>query len=188
MIITVLWEDQRGAEAKGFGPHELMLSCVADELNCARDTLKDLIKSHPKKGNANVRAAIQRDIVRLADTGPVFAVVDRDKIRQLWKAPNRPADCMSSVGQQFRQDAPGDYDLVFLVDNVESLIKAACAAFGDSYPDSKPGPDLRDRLLGRAAWAPSQSPRSAIRTQCPSFNRLVGRLSAHVGARQTSTD
>jgi hypothetical protein len=30
MIITVLWEDQRGAEAKGFGPHELLLSCVAD--------------------------------------------------------------------------------------------------------------------------------------------------------------
>ena len=187
MMITVLWEDQRGAEAKGFGPHELLLSCVADELNCARNTLKDLIESHPKKGNANLRSAIQRDIVRLADAGPVFAVVDRDKVRQLWKAPSQPADCMSSIGHRFRQDAPGDYDLVFLVDNVESLIEAACAALGEPYPDSKPGPDLRDRLLGRAAWASSQTLRRAIQTQCPSFSRLVGRLAARVDALNEST-
>jgi hypothetical protein len=187
MIITVLWEDQRGAEAKGFGPHELLLSCVADELNCARDTLKELIESHPKKGNANLRGAIQRDIDRLADVGPVFAVIDRDKVRQLWKSPSQPADCMSSIGHRFRQDAPGDYDLVFLVDNVESLIKAACAVLGEPYPDNKPGPDLRDRLLGKVAWAQSQASRSAIRKQCPSFSRLVGRLSVRVGALNKST-
>jgi hypothetical protein len=31
MQVVVLWEDQRGAQAKGFGPHELLLSCLADD-------------------------------------------------------------------------------------------------------------------------------------------------------------
>jgi hypothetical protein len=150
--------------------------------------LKDLIESHPKKGNANVRGAIERDIVRLANTGPVFAVIDRDKVRQLWKASSRPADCMSGISQQFRHDAPGEYDLVFLIENVESLIKAACAALGERYPNSKPGPDLRDRLLAKAAWAPNQTSRSEIRKQCPSFSRLVDRISARVSALNRVTE
>ena len=183
MIITVLWEDQRGAEAKGFGPHELLLSCVDDELNCGRNQLRNLIESHPKKGIANVRGAIQRDITRLANSGPVFVVVDRDRIRDLWKtSPDQPADCMSSISQRFREDARGDYDLVFLVHNVESLIKTTCEVLGKPYPARKLGPDERDRLLGGAAWARTPAARSTIRDQCPSFNRLVARLSACAGA------
>ena len=30
MRITVLWEDSRGVETKGFGPHDLLLACIAD--------------------------------------------------------------------------------------------------------------------------------------------------------------
>lgn len=37
MLVTVLWEDQRGTQARGFGPHELLLSCLADELMVSRE-------------------------------------------------------------------------------------------------------------------------------------------------------
>ena len=68
MIITVLWEDQRGGMVKGFGPHELLVSCVADELRCARDEVKKLIVSVPKKGNGNVIRALEQELgIRIPD-------------------------------------------------------------------------------------------------------------------------
>jgi hypothetical protein len=36
MRITVLWEDSRGVETKGFGPHALLLACLADKLGRER--------------------------------------------------------------------------------------------------------------------------------------------------------
>jgi len=184
MIVTVLWEDQRGAETKGFGPHELLLTCVADDLSMNRESLGGVVQSHPKKGVGNVRAAIVRDILRLTRSGPVFVVVDRDKIRDLWKSADiQPANCMTGISQRFHQDAPGDYDLLFLIDNVESLIEAACLALDIPCPEAKPNPDERDRLLARATWS-SQNVRAAIRKRCPSFDRVVKRIANRISQRR----
>ncbi len=183
MIITVLWEDQRGAEVKGFGPHDLLLACLADDTGGPRDTLKRLVESHPKKGNGNVRAALQRNLAGLSASGPVFAVIDRDKIRQLWRYPGPPPpDCKPGIAEPFRLDAPGDYDLVFLVDNMESLVAAARNALAVPHPSTKPNPDERDRLLARAAWG-ARDVRAAIRGSCTSFDRLVARIVRRLNER-----
>ncbi|MFH0902366.1 MAG: hypothetical protein V2A73_17170 [Pseudomonadota bacterium] len=191
MIITILWEDQRGVESKGFGPHELLLSCLADDMllppgqdqadrfECFRRHLKGVVRSIPQKGNSNVRKALQQNGERLARSGPVFAVVDRDKIRELWKNQESiPMDCMTAIRGRFHQDAPGKYDLVFLEQNVETLLVAALALNGQSLKE-KPAPDERDRILvGLARDVPSR--RAQLRRDCGSFDRLVTRVAARV--------
>jgi len=179
--VNILWEDQRGVQTKSFGPHELLIACVADELVMprghlwvrARDALQRIILSQPKKGIGNVRVSLQRD-VGLLDDGPVFAVVDRDKVRDLWKE-GPPPDCMSGIADRFRQEAPGNYDLVFLVQNVESLVEAACLATNAAVPQKKPDPDRRDRLLVQAVWTTVET-HDKLRQSCLSFDRLVRRV------------
>jgi hypothetical protein len=175
MIVTVLWEDQRGGEVKGFGPHELLMASLADDLGIRPWEVGRLVQSHPKKGNANVRKALQKDIGKLGGTR-VFAVLDRDKVRELWKSRGpMPVDCNAGIRDRFRTDAPGDYDLVFLVQNVESLLGAASAALGIDKLRSKPNPDERDRLLLRCT-GPNATVRGQIRENCQSFDRLVRRV------------
>lgn len=100
MIVTVLWEDQRGEQAKKFGPHELLLSSVADDLSESesdqpqrRATLDKRIFGIPKKGDGNVRKALQKDLGKFR--GPVIAVMDRDQVHRLWidKQPP-PSNCI----------------------------------------------------------------------------------------------
>lgn len=172
MKITVLWEDQRGGTIKGFGPHELLVSCVADELSRVRDEIKKLIVSVPKKGNGNVVQALQRELDRLRNLGPVCAVLDRDQAVNLWPAGSRPAACLSGVRAAVAQLAPGRYELVLLDANVETLVLACCEAIGDSAPASKPSPDERDRILARVVWG-AASARATVRGAVPSFDRLV---------------
>jgi hypothetical protein len=90
MVVTVLWEDQYGRDVRAFGPHELLVACLSDELSSelpdvTRHQVQKIVQSHPKKGNAGIRKALQRDLPRLKKSGPVFAVVDSDRVRDLWK-------------------------------------------------------------------------------------------------------
>jgi hypothetical protein len=175
MIVTVLWEDQRGGDVLGFGPHELLIACLADDLDLHRWELSQRVQSQPRKGNSNVRKALQKDIAKLS-RGKVLAVLDRDKVRELWKTPGpMPADCMKGITERFRGDAPGDYELLFLVQNVESLLDGARTALCEPPLDGKPTPDRRDRLLHRCAGA-SVATRRQVRERCPSFDRLVTRV------------
>ena len=171
MIVTVLWEDQRAA-GKGFGPHELLVSCLADELATEASTLKKRVRSHPKKGNAKVLADLKLNAARLRNSGPLFAVIDRDKVRKLWSAADAPTDCLSGLGKHFHRDAPGDYELVFLIQNVESLLDIAADVLGEAKLRSKPSPDERDGLFQRCTSVTSEV-RLRIRQGCPSFERLV---------------
>jgi hypothetical protein len=181
MIVSVLWEDQRSTEQRGFGPHELLVSCVADELRRERKKVEKLVESHPKKGVGNVRKALQLNCQRLARHGPVLAVVDRDKIRELWKVPGpMPPDCIPGIAQRFREDAPGDYDLVLLVENVETLVDAAASALNRTPASGKPTPGERDRVLATVAWGDPRQ-RQQVRGRCPSFERLVMRVAAAAG-------
>lgn len=172
MKLTVLWEDQRGGVIKGFGPHELLVSCVADELQRARDDLKKLIVSVPRKGNGNVMHALQRELDKLRNLGPVCAVLDRDQAVNLWPAGSRPATCLSGIRAAVADLAPGGYELILLDANVETLVTACCRALGSGAPVSKPSPDERDRILARATWDAPRV-RALVRDAVPSFERLV---------------
>lgn len=167
-MITIIWEDQRGVESKSFGPHELLLACVADATGRERWEIGKAVNSVPKKGNGNVVKALERDLEKLAR--PVCAVLDRDKAKRLLDA---PADCFAALCAALYGKAPaaGDYKIVFLVENVETLLAVVCEALERPAPDNKPSPDDRDRLLQRAASNPTVC--RAVRQKMPSFDRLV---------------
>jgi hypothetical protein len=175
MRITVLWEDSRGIVLKGFAPHDLLVACIAEKLGRKRVEVDSQISSVPKKGAGNVIKALRRDLSRLTKTGPVFALIDRDKVREMWKT-DPPADCMTAIRERIRKDvASVDYELVLLVQNMESLIDACDDGFRSRLGGRKPTPDERDRILGRVAWeTPSRLP--SILKDCPSFDRLVIRV------------
>lgn len=179
MIITVLWEDQLGGQAKAFGPHELLIACLEDRTGQTKTALKRLVVSVPLKGNGNVRRALQRNLGKLVQNGPVVSVLDRDKAQDLWspKAPN----CFGGLRSALRQDAPGEYDVVFLVDNIESIVAACCHSLGEPVPTTKPAPNHRDRIIGKVVWGPL-STRQGVCNAVPSFERLVQRVADRLGA------
>jgi hypothetical protein len=187
MLVTVLWEDQRGEQARRFGPHDLLLSSIADDLSAStseqpqnRTKLSKHIIAVPKRGDSNVRKALQKNLQNFR--GPVIAVMDRDKVHRLWsdKQPP-PSNCIQGISQQLRLDAPGKYDLVFLMQNAEDLLDATLAALGKTPLVDKPNPDSRDNMLGPAVWGDTRI-RTAIRQSCPSFDRLVKVVGAHARA------
>lgn len=186
MIVTVLWEDSRGRQRKGFGPHELLVACLVDRLvgggatNWARRQelrrfVEDRISPRPKKGVGQLRKALEREGEKLANDGPLFAVLDSDRIRERWRQ-DPPADCPPAIAQRIREEISGTYALAILVRNVESLVEAACRATGAPVPSGKPRPDERDRLLDRAVWFAGPTERAAILLDCPSFGRLMARV------------
>lgn len=184
MKITVIWEDQLGVLVKGFGPHVLLVSCVADALRVGgedrfelRRRIDRLLQSIPKKGNGNVLRAAKDEVGHLLRHGPVFVVVDRDQIHTLCPS---PTNCMSGFAQSFRGKAPGNYDLVFLDKNVETLfVQSRTLCNGPSH-EGKPNINLRDQELGKLASDVYDSQRAHLLQRVPSFNRLVDRVATAV--------
>ena len=157
-----------------------MIHSLSDELGVEPWKLERLVESHPKKGNAKVLIALKSDADRIANSGPVFVVLDRDQIRELWKGA-MPPDCNPGIKSRILGEAPGAYELVFLVNNVESLTDIVCDAMGVPKPTRKLGPDERDRLLRRAAKGSAET-RAKIRAASPSFDRLVRLVSESLRA------
>jgi hypothetical protein len=179
VIVTVLWEDKRG-QTKGFGPHDLLVKCLADQLDLDPYEIKQRVNSAPKKGVDILLGALQKD--QAGFKGPVFAVIDRDKVHEHLLP--RPTNCMAGIKNQILAKAPGDYDVVFMVDNIESLVHAACAAMGRSYPLGKPRPDERDRYFGELAWNRDRDTRKEALRLCPSFARLVDRVALRISVQR----
>ncbi len=178
MIVTILWEDQG---AKGFGPHTLLLSCLEDWGLGSKWDLRRHITSVPKKGNGRLLKALRRDAQRLSDGGRVFAVFDRDKTHEMWHPP-APA-CMAGTSVKVKDEAPGEYEIVFLDKNMESLCAAAARGLRETPPATKLTPDGRDRLLNRLASS-GRGERAEMLDACPSFERLVRKVAACLGHDQ----
>lgn len=180
MIVTVLWEDSRGQAVRGFAAHDLLLNCLADELawpvhSPEWQVLRNKVASIPRKGAGNVFKTLKSEASALANSGPLLAVFDRDRVRDLWSPELRPPDCMSGIKARIAAEVPGTFESVFLVQNMESVVGACCVATGGVPPPGKPGPDERDRLISRAAYA-DECTRAAVRSQVPSFDRVVLRV------------
>jgi hypothetical protein len=178
MILYVWWEDARNkVKPRNFGPEKLLVACVADELEVPRAEVQGRIESLPLKGDGNVL----RRLRRVCDVPPgthITVVLDRDQIHEaiLRLAPTlRPNDCMQEISQAIRAEAPGDYDLVFLVDNMESLFDACCGARHREPPRGKPDPLTRDDALNAVAFGQREW-RDEIRKRVVSFDRLVSRI------------
>jgi hypothetical protein len=181
MIVTVLWEDCRGVVRKGFGAHELLVACVAEELHSARRDIARVIQSLPKKGAGNVIAELRGRLHLLANRGPVFAVLDLDKAREIWKP--RVAACKAAIRDRIKMEVSGSYELVLLERNMESLVDV-CDPSARKRLGDKPNPDARDRILEKASSTSPAMPRATVLANCPSFSRLVKRVAAkllHMG-------
>lgn len=185
MIVTILWEDERGP-TQGFGPEILLIQCVKDRLPERHAQVKRLISSTPQKGVSNLLKTLRNNWRKLADNGPVYAVIDRDKIHR--ELPGQTPTCLTGMRNHIlaSEEERRAVDLVFLIENVESLIAAMCTALEQPVPSSKPTPAERDRYFAMLTWdAPPQKREEALKL-CPSFARLVERVAKSVSETKLS--
>ena len=177
MIVWVLWEDQRDARARDFGPHTLLLACIADDLGYpfGKFPQAERVRASPKKGCNKLLAELKLNLKRLLDDGQLCAVFDRDQAHRLWGSDKQVARCRSSLLAKIKNEAPGAYDVVFLEQNVETLYVACCNALGLASGTSKPDPVTRDEVLSKVAFRQPEL-RAKVRADVPSFDRLVRKV------------
>lgn len=167
LAAVVLYENHRD-QAKNFGLHELVLSCIHDRLGehaGSRYELREIIVGIPRHGNAKLRKSCQKDLTRIARGGEqVVAVYDDDRVRRLL---GLPADVPGAdVVQKLKDECPLPEVLtvILLRRNLETVLRAAgrCARIDDESLQEALGKNLeaRDAILNRVAWLfrPSPSP------------------------------
>ncbi|KYF52765.1 hypothetical protein BE04_47620 [Sorangium cellulosum] len=124
--VTILYEEQR-AHGNSFGLHTLVKTCVHDALNGDRYRIeKMLADARPLKGVQNVLRACREELDLIAIDGrDVIAVIDNDAIRHHLKLPRTASH--ARVEQEIRRGsrAPDRLAIVLLVQNTESVLKAA---------------------------------------------------------------
>ena len=170
-LISVFYEDQlAGAKPNNYGPHALLLACVADQCQENRWALHLKVIAIPKKGDSKLRAALRDDAGLIAQGGRVFALFDLDRVRNCYElAPNA---CKRTVLDAIAAEATGAPAIVLLEQHMETVVEACCAASNRPLPTAKPSPAERDSILHGIA-AGDRGMRDAVLTSVPSFDRLV---------------
>lgn len=178
-LMTVLYEDQIAVQPTSYGPHMLVLACVADRVGGDPWALRARVVGIAKKGDSKLRAALRDDGGRLAKTGPLVALFDDDRVRTCFGVPK--GSCKRVVLDMIAKEASGRPTIVLLERNMEDVIAACAQALGQPAPSGKPRPAERDAILLRAAAA-EVSVRASIVRAVPSFERLVRTVHAWLGA------
>ncbi|MDX2024386.1 MAG: hypothetical protein SF187_29355 [Deltaproteobacteria bacterium] len=179
MIVTVWWEDARQpVRSKNYGPDQFLARCIADDLGCdLKDALR-MFSGQPKKGAGTIKRLLTDEAPLVLNRGPLCAVLDHDKILELWLPTERPNDCHSGICGAIRSASPGDYYLVLLHENMETLVRAACDVMHVDVPAKSP--QTRDDILARLVFGESSEKRQIVRDAVPGFNRLVDWVKAVV--------
>jgi len=177
-LATILYEDQRG-ETKEFGPHTLVVACVADLTKQTFWELRDRFDGRPMKGDSRVLQQGAKVEMIAPDCHPVVMLLDDDQIR---KAVGLSKDTTyDDVINKIKQDCPTPEKLqVFLLDpNTERLVSVAaeCIHFTGELGKDR---TIRDRVLNEAAHAASAQQRDCILQQIPALKALVDFLEALV--------
>jgi len=82
-LATILYEDEaRGGETKEFGPHNLIVACVADRCGRTIWDLKQQIDGRPMKGCSKVIKESGNVELIAPDCHPVVMLLDDDQIRR----------------------------------------------------------------------------------------------------------
>ncbi len=180
--VTVIYEDSgaRGVLVRDFGPHALLLACLAEDLATDPHALARQVVAHPANGN-------DKALRKLADDRlfPVVALVDDDKIRRLLElaADACKRDVLLQVESTYGRPLGPDVVLVLLHRNIESIVEAACVALGEPTPPKSP--EARDRVLRKAAAA-DKAVRAAIRAACGgTFERLLKKVITLISASES---
>jgi hypothetical protein len=166
----VLYEDEQVKGTRTYGPHMLLLACVADRVGGSSWELRASIDARPKKGDGNLKKVLDENGADLANAGPLFALFDHDKVRACYGLAQEA--CKRDLLQAIRAHTKGAPTVVLLEQNMEDLVNACCTAMGLPRPNAKPKPLQRDQIVQRAAAAQA-TVRAEILATMPSFKRLV---------------
>jgi hypothetical protein len=173
--IAVLYEDQLAtSKPRSFGPHVLVLTCVADQLQRPREPLERHVDGHPCKGIGRLLAPCREPI--LADRhARVIAVCDDDRVREHLKLP--AAACKMDVrGAIALSVGTSPLQAVLLVRNLETVLDAVQQVLGLGPLTSKPSPLQRDGVLLRLAYRGTPDQRLDLMRRVPSLAYLVDKL------------
>jgi hypothetical protein len=185
-LITLLYEDKGSGGPNRFGLHELILQCVADQLQAqlpdrvvTRYSLAELAVPNPKNGNGNLRREIRdrKKLDRLAKAGPIFALFDSDRIRELLDDDESiPKDgCNGDQVRSARAKIDANHDRLtiwFLHKKTETVLEA----IGSIQPGEKPDPITRDELFIRFLRSSDAERRANILDKVPTLKRFVAKL------------
>ena len=177
-LVTVIYEDRHAKGETHFGPHMLLLACVADRTQSNRFALLRRVTPIASGGDGNVRRKLRDNGDALAALGPLVAMFDSDKIRTRYDLDHALSE--AQVVEAILHEAQDSPKILLLVRNMEDLVAACCAALKRPIPTGKPTPEERDHVL-QAAAGDSDAVRTEILRRVPSFERLVdevGRLLA----------
>ncbi len=174
--IEVLFENSRDDKTKGYGPGELLIVCVADDLKTDWWSVTRRISINPRNGVSKLIGDLDTLGTKLAKRAHlIVAVIDDDKVRRHL---GLPADASRDrVIEAVRARATCDVAVVLLDRNTETLVAAAARAIDAPAEDVHQAIErkqhlARDRILTSAAHR-SRNTRDAIRREVPTFDELV---------------
>ena len=184
--MVILYEDAPGPR-KGFGPHELVVRCVADDYlapqnigGSAEFALQRQLDGRPMKGVDKVLAACKRIEQILIGDQTLFLLLDDDQIRRHVGLP--AASGYAEVEAAIRKlcPLPDRLHITLLAENAETLIRAA-ADCDPSIDRGRVDSALRKKVLERdlvfqkVAWA-GRAVRDCVRKKVPSFDGFIRAL------------
>jgi len=189
--VTILLEDQlaKGTPLANAGPTRLIKACVADWSDALgrsepRYELDRRTQVVYQKGNGNVLRQCRKDSEALCNSGPVIAVLDRDRAHKLWELAG--GGCRTMLLDRFSAECDSQIELVFLEQNLETVV--SCIAnrlnLGPMLIEQavkRKDLNQRDSVLNRAVGAQSLAVRQHLLHDVPSFERLIDKICHHLG-------
>lgn len=180
-MLIVLYEDQLAPQQKRFGPHELLIACLADD---GVVSVRERLDPRPCKGAEKVVAFLTSP--RLADRlagDTLLAVFDGDRLPFTALGLARSAS-VAEFTATLKDRCPAAGLRVFVLErNLEDLLRAAqgCERRPDSDPQYQRAISQkklldRDIILNRIAQSPVREVRDCVRERMPSFEGLVKSL------------
>jgi hypothetical protein len=188
--VTVFYEDSAApGPIAGFGPHRLVVQCVADDLRVNAWELRGRLLGIPRGGSAVIRADCRENPSRFVSDGRLaFAVYDGDRLAKLLGL--RGDACKAEIKTVLLGECPWREHLrvVILDRNLESVLSAARACDASLADERTWELALRrkllaerDAILHRAATEARRTLRDCVRKAMPSFDYLVTCLAACAG-------
>jgi hypothetical protein len=176
-VALVVYEDSRG-ENGDFGPHELLMALVADEVEGNFWKVRQSCECVPAKGITKALKAIASldRFRKLTKPGaPVLVIFDNDAIREKLSLPPGATEAQVIGAIQKRCDQPARLTIVLLQQNTETLVNAEADCAGSPRP--RKGLNERDMaLLSVARDAGRRSIRDCIRQRVPSIEPAIAFL------------
>ncbi|MBM4777493.1 MAG: hypothetical protein GQE15_07290 [Archangiaceae bacterium] len=171
---TVLYEDSQMRGVTNFGPHVLLLKCVADQ-RLQLESEHELSFQVAFRCFSGVDKLIPKAHLVASRATRVLAP-DDDKIREhLGLLPQAAREQVIQILSE-RTDSEPD-NVVLIVRNMDDVARAAAECSGLQLEAGKPALRDRDRACHRLAVA-DLTARAQFLGRCPSFKELVGRVCA----------